>query len=79
LHSSAGASPRLEPRLAAQAIRSLAEAPEVYTRLQAEAEAAHRELAFEEADISVRKNARGFSIEVEGLSADLLTTSWVIS
>jgi len=49
--------------LRAQAIRSLAERPEVYTRLQAEAEAAHRELAFEEADISVRKNARGFSIE----------------
>ena len=75
----------------AQAIRSLAEAPEVYTRLQAEAEAAHRELAFEEADISVRKNARGFSIEglcrfpvidltvLTKLCADLLTTNWVIS
>jgi len=55
--------------LRAQAIRSLAEAPEVYTRLQAEAEAAHRELAFEEADISVRKTRGDF---LSKLRADLL-------
>ena len=47
--------PRPSPLLAHSnpAVRALAATPDEYTRLQTEAQAAHHELAFEEADISV--------------------------